>query len=61
MESTTSTALSSEVITAITDGCSKVVSGATEGITAILPLGMSVMALTLGIRIAVGFFRSLAH
>ncbi|MGN0328825.1 MAG: hypothetical protein ACI4D4_07570 [Lachnospira sp.] len=56
-----STALSSGIISAITDGCTKVVNGATEGVSAILPLGMEVMALTLGIRIAIGFFRSLAH
>lgn len=53
--------LSDEVITAITTGCQNVATGATQGITAILPMGMSIMALTLGVRIAVGFFRSLAH
>lgn len=56
-----STVLSSDVITAITVGCQKVATGAAEGITAVLPLGLGVMALTVGIRIAVGFFRSLAR
>lgn len=53
--------LSDEVITAITTGCQNVATGATQGITAVLPMGLTVMALTLGVRIAVGFFRSLAH
>lgn len=60
MEGST-TILSSDVITAITEGCQKVATGAVEGITAVLPLGLGVMALTLGIRIAIGFFRSLAR
>lgn len=60
MEGST-TILSSDVITAITEGCKKVATGAAEGITAVLPLGLGVMALTLGIRIAIGFFRSLAR
>lgn len=51
--------LSEEVVKALTDGCSSVASGATEAITAVLPLGMGIMALTMGIRIAVSFFRSL--
>ena len=53
--------LGTTVTTAITQGCKNVVSGATEGITAVLPFGLEVMALTVGIRLAVGFFRSLAH
>lgn len=55
------TVLPAEVITAITEGCKKVVTGAQEGITAVLPLGLGVFALTFGIRIAINFFRSLAH
>lgn len=57
----TSSVLGEKIINSITTGCQNVVSGATEGITAVLPLGLSVMALTVGIRLAVGFFRSLAH
>ena len=56
-----SSVLGSTVTSAITEGCKNVVSGATEGITAVLPFGLEVMALTVGIRLAVGFFRSLAH
>lgn len=55
----TQAVLSESVINAITDGCTQVANGATEAITAVLPLGMGVMALTMGIRIAVRFFRSL--
>lgn len=55
------TVLPAEVITAITEGCKKVATGAQEGITAVLPLGLGVLALIFGIRIAINFFRSLAH
>ena len=55
------TVLPAEVITAITEGCQKVATGAQEGITAVLPLGLGVFALIFGIRIAINFFRSLAH
>ena len=53
--------LPTEVITAVTEGCEKVAKGAQEGITAVLPLGLGVFALIFGIRIAINFFRSLAH
>lgn len=53
--------MSEAVITAIEEGCQNVVTGATSGITTVLPLGMALMALTMGIRISIGFFRSLAH
>lgn len=58
---TDGTVLGSTITSAITEGCKNVVSGATEGITAVLPFGLEVMALTVGIKLAVGFFRSLAH
>jgi hypothetical protein len=58
---TDGTVLGSTITSAITEGCKNVVTGATEGITAVLPFGLEVMALTVGIRLAVGFFRSLAH
>ncbi len=58
---TDGTVLGSTITSAITEGCKNVVTGATEGITAILPFGLQVMALTVGIKLAVGFFRSLAH
>lgn len=58
---TDGTVLGSTITSAITQGCKNVVTGATEGITAVLPFGLEVMALTVGIRLAVGFFRSLAH
>ena len=55
------TVLQAEVTPAITEGCKKVATGAQEGITAVLPLGLGVFALIFGIRIAINFFRSLAH
>ena len=58
---TDGTVLGSTITSAITEGCKNVVTGATEGITAVLPFGLEVMALTVGIRLSVGFFRSLAH
>ena len=58
---TDGTVLGSTITSAITEGCKNFVTGATEGITAILPFGLQVMALTVGIKLAVGFFRSLAH
>lgn len=56
-----SSVLGATVINAITKGCTDVVTGATEGITAVLPMGLQVMALTVGIALAVNFFRRLAH
>lgn len=57
----TSSVLGTTVINAITKGCTDVVTGATEGITAVLPMGLQVMALTVGIGVAISFFRRLAH
>lgn len=57
-----STSVLSESITqALVDGCTKVAQGATEGIAAVIPLGLNVFAITVGLRIALNFFRSLAH
>lgn len=56
-----SSVLGTTVINSITKGCTDVVTGATEGITAVLPMGLQVMALTVGIALAVNFFRKLAH
>ena len=65
---TSASVLGTTITTSITEGCKNVVSGATEGITSCssntvksYPFGLEVMALTVGIRLAVGFFRSLAH
>ena len=53
--------LSSDLITAITSGCQRIATGASEGIAAIVPMGLEVAAITIGLRIAFNFFRSLAH
>ena len=55
------TVLPAEVISAITDGCQKVATGAQEGIIAVLPLGLGVFALLFGIRVGVNFLRSRTH
>lgn len=57
----TSSVLGTTVINAITKGCTDVSTGATEGITAVLPMGLQVMELTVGIGVAISFFRRLAH
>ena len=56
-----SSVLGTTVINAITKGCTDVATGATEGITAVLPMGLQVTALTVGIGVAISFFRRLAH
>lgn len=53
--------LTQEVITSVVTGCKGVVTGASSGITAIVPIGMEFLALTLGIRIMIRFFLSLVH
>ena len=47
--------------TAITTACTTVVDTCKDGIIAVLPIGLGLMAITMGIRISVGFFRSLAN
>ena len=47
--------------TAITTACQSAVDVCKDGIVAVLPIGLSLMAITMGIRMAVGFFRSLAN
>ena len=46
--------------TAITTACTTAVDTCKDGIVAVLPIGLGLMAITMGIRISVGFFRSLA-
>ena len=53
--------LTQEVINSVVTGCKGVVTGASSGITAIVPIGMEFLALTLGIRIMIRFFTSLVH
>lgn len=47
--------------TAITTACTTAVNTCKDGIIAVLPIGLGLMAITMGIRISVGFFRSLAN
>ena len=47
--------------TAITTACQTAVDTCKDGIVAVLPIGLGLMAITMGIRISVGFFRSLAN
>lgn len=53
--------MSEEIKTAITTACQNAVDICKDGIVAVLPIGLSLMAITMGIRMAVGFFRSLAN
>ena len=53
--------MSEEIKTAITSACQNAVDICKDGIVAVLPIGLSLMAITMGIRMAVGFFRSLAN
>ena len=53
--------MSEEIKTAITTACQNAVDICKDGIVAVLPMGLSLMAITMGIRMAVGFFRSLAN
>lgn len=46
--------------TAITTACQGAVDVCKDGIVAVLPIGLGLMAITMGIRISVNFFRSLA-
>lgn len=47
--------------TAITTACTTAVDTCKDGIIAVLPIGLGLMAITMGIRISVCFFRSLAN
>jgi len=53
--------MSEEIKTAITTACQNAVDICKDGIVAVLPIGLSLMAITMGTRMAVGFFRSLAN
>lgn len=53
--------MNEEIKTAITIACQNAVDICKDGIVAVLPIGLSLMAITMGIRMAVGFFRSLAN
>lgn len=55
------TVLPEGVITALQEGVSKVATGGQEGLIAILPAGLGVFALFFGVRIAINFFKALAH
>lgn len=60
-EGSASTVLPPEVVTAIQEGVGKVAQGGQEGLVAILPAGLGVFGLFFGVRIAINFFKSLAH
>lgn len=60
-EGNTAVTMSTEIKTAITTACQNAVDICKDGIVAVLPIGLSLMAITMGIRMAVGFFRSLAN
>lgn len=49
------------VKTAITSGVTSVQNGVTDGVTAVLPGAMAIIALTMGIRICINFFKGVAH
>ena len=53
-------AMDESIKTAITTACQTAVDTCKDGIVAVLPIGLGLMAITMGIRISVGFFRSLA-
>lgn len=55
------TVLPADVVTALQQGVDKVAQGGLEGLVAILPAGLGVFGLFFGVRIAINFFKSLAH
>lgn len=55
------TVLPADVVTALKEGVGKVAQGGQEGLVAILPAGLGVFGLFFGVRIAINFFKSLAH
>ena len=55
------TVLPAEVVTALQEGVGKVAQGGQEGLVAILPAGLGLFGLFFGVRIAINFFKSLAH
>lgn len=57
----TAVGMADEIKTAIVTACQSTVDVCKDGIVAVLPIGLSLMAITMGIRLAVGFFRSLAN
>ena len=54
-------AMDENIKTAITTACQTAVDTCNDGIVAVLPIGLGLMAITMGIKISVGFFRSLAN
>lgn len=54
-------AMDENIKTAITTACQTAVDTCKDGIVAVLPIGLGLMAITMGIKISVGFFRSLAN
>lgn len=47
--------------TAMTNGFSQVATDVSSVVATALPIGLGIMGLFLGIRLAIGFFRSVAH
>lgn len=54
-------AMDENIKTAITTACQTAADTCKDGIVAVLPIGLGLMAITMGIKISVGFFRSLAN
>ena len=54
-------AMDENIKTAITTACQTAVDTCKDGIVVVLPIGLGLMAITMGIKISVGFFRSLAN
>lgn len=60
-EGSATTVLPADVVTALQQGVDKVAQGGQEGLVAILPAGLGLFGLFFGIRIAINFFKALAH
>ena len=58
---TVASGMSKAVKDAITSGVTSVQGGVTDGVTAVLPGAMAIIALTMGIRICINFFKGVAH
>lgn len=60
LDGSTPTTMDATIKEAIVSACQQVVDVSKDGIVAVLPIGLSLMAITWGIRKALGFFKSVA-
>lgn len=60
-EAVTTSGLPEAVTTAMASAGSSALEYVTTGVTAVLPSAASIMALLLGVRLAFGFFKSIAN